>query len=97
MLKGAATAPRISQLPNIGASVVPRELNPCVRFSRLEAVLGGPRIATYGLAEVCRMVMPAASTINAVRNRRNDGSAAAGTNNSAPADIVSKPVTMARL
>src|ERR1700686_5487380 len=97
MLTGARAAPRMSQLPNLGASVVPSELKACVRFKRLEAVRGGPRIATYGLAEVCSAVIPAASTINAVRNNGNDGSDAAGTNKSAPVAIVNCPVTIARL
>src|SRR5215467_12427061 len=97
MLAGASAAPRISQLPNHGASVVPSELKACVRFKRLDAVRGGPRIATYGLAEVCRMVIPAASTINAVRKTGNDGMEAAGTNVTAPAAIVRRPVTIERL
>src|SRR5438270_9298806 len=94
MLAGASAAPRISQLPNRGASVVPRELKACAKFKRLEAVRGGPRIATYGFAEVCNIVMPAASTISAVRNSGNDGIDAAGTNMNAPAAIVRSPVTM---
>src|SRR6478672_7749135 len=97
MLAGASAAPRMSQLPNRGASVVPSELKACVRFRRLEAVRGGPRIATYGFAEVCSMVMPAASTIKAVRNNGNDGIDAAGTNIRAPVAMVRSPVTMERL
>src|SRR5579859_7895582 len=97
MLAGASAAPRISQLPNRGASVVPKELKAWVKFKRLEAVRGGPRIATYGLAEVCKMVMPAASTIRAVRNSGNDGIDAAGTNMRAPVAMVSRPATMERL
>src|SRR6476646_7013355 len=94
---GASAAPKMSQLPNRGASVVPSELKACVRFNRLEAVRGGPRIATYGLAEVCRMVMPAARTIKAVRNNGNDGIEAAGTNIKAPVAMVRRPATMDRL
>src|SRR5882724_11782357 len=96
-LTGASAAPRISQLPNHGASVVPSELKACVRFRRLEAVRGGPRIATYGFADVCSMVIPAASTISAVRNSGNDGIDAAGTNTKAPVAMVRSPVTMDRL
>src|SRR5712672_1286520 len=93
----ASAAPRISQLPNHGASVVPSELKACVRFKRLEAVRGGPRIATYGFAEVCSMVIPAASTISAVRNRGNEGMDAAGTNMIAPVAMVRRPATIDRL
>ena len=96
MPAGASAAPSMSQLPNRGASVVPNELKACVRFKRLEAVRGGPRIATYGLAEVCRMVMPAARTINAIRNSGKDGMDAAGTNIRAPVAMVRRPVTMER-
>src|ERR1700727_305877 len=96
-LNRTSAAPRMSQLPNFGASVVPRELKACVKFKRLEAVRGGPRIATYGLAEVCKTVMPAASTIRALRNNWNDGIDAAGTNKNAPVAMVKRPVTMARL
>src|SRR6476469_9218856 len=97
MPAGASAAPKMSQLPNHGAMVVPRELKACVRFNRLEAVRGGPRIATYGLAEVCSTVMPAASTISALRKTGNEGMEAAGTNRSAPVAMVKSPATMARL
>src|SRR4051812_897897 len=93
---GAATIPRISVLPNHGATAVPRELNACVRFKRLEAVRGGPSTATYGFADVCRTVMPAARMINAVRNSGYEGALAAGMNKAAPAAMVHRPMTMAR-
>src|SRR5260221_11613176 len=96
-LAGAGAAPRMSQLANLGASVVPSELKACVRFKRLEAVRGGPRIATYGFAEVCSMVIPAASTISAVRNSGNEGMEAAGTNMRAPVAMVRRPATIDRL
>src|SRR6185312_9466855 len=93
---GAAAPPRIKILPKSGARVVPRELKPCVRLRRLDAVRGGPRTATYGLAEVCRMVIPAARTMRAVRNKENEGAMAAGTKSSAPQPIVTRPATMDR-
>src|SRR5205823_677791 len=97
MLAGASAAPRMSQLPNRGASVVPSELKAWVRFKRLDAVRGGPRMATYGFAEVCKTVIPAASTINAVRKTGNDGMEAAGTNMNAPVAMVRRPVIIERL
>src|ERR1700743_725927 len=95
-VKGATAAPRINRLPNFGAIVVPKELNACVIFKRLEAVRGGPRTVTYGLAEVCSTVMPAARTISAARNNGKGGRDAAGTNRSAPVAMVSRPTTMER-
>src|SRR5450432_232530 len=95
-LSGTAAAPRIRRLPNFGATVVPRELKACVRLSRLDAVSAGPRMATYGLADVCKTVMPAARTINAVRNNGNEGIVAAGTNRRAPIAMVKRPTTMDR-
>src|SRR5437868_15486390 len=92
MLFGALL--RISQPPRYGAIVVPSELNACVRFSRLDAVRDGPSTATYGLAETCSAVIPAASTINAARNSGNDGTLAAGINISAPNPMVSRPATI---
>src|SRR5258705_13564074 len=41
---------RMSRPPRKGAMAVPRELKACARFSRLEAVFGGPRTGTYGFA-----------------------------------------------
>src|ERR1700743_1202014 len=95
-VKGATAAPRINRLPNFGAIVVPKELNACVRFKRLEAVRGGPRTVTYGLAEVCSTVMPAARTISAARNNGNDGREAAGTKRIAPVHTGSTRTTMER-
>jgi hypothetical protein len=43
--------PRIRAPPTEGAIVDPRELNAWVRFSRLEAVRGGPRTEMYGFPE----------------------------------------------
>src|SRR6267142_3990144 len=94
---GAIAALRMNQLPNQGATVVPSELKAWVRFNRLDAVRGGPRMATYGLAEVCKTVIPAARTMSALRNNGNDGIDAAGTNRKAPVAMVSSPVTMERL
>ena len=50
--------------------VVPKELNACVMFKRLDAVSGLPKIATYGLAATCKMVIPEANTNNANKNKR---------------------------
>ena len=59
---------RIKALPSSGASVVPSELKAWVRVSRAEAYRAGPRMATYGLAATCKMVMPDASTNSAPKN-----------------------------
>src|SRR5580704_12070730 len=88
---------KIRRLPNQGASVVPRELKACVKFRRLDAVLSGPKTATYGFADTCKMVIPAASIINAVRNSGNEGALAAGTKSSAHSPIVNRPPTIAFL
>src|SRR5215472_16156181 len=87
-------AARMSSPPSLGAIVVPSELNACVRSNRLEAVSGFPSTTTYGLAATCKPVMPAASTINAPKNRGNEADEAAGTNKNAPTAIQSNPVTM---
>src|ERR1019366_8348177 len=50
-----------------GAAADPAELKACARVSRAGALCSGPRIETYGLAEVCRAHTPAASTKMAVR------------------------------
>src|SRR5207244_594316 len=80
-----------------GAIVVPSELNAWARFKRLEAVSGAPSTDTYGFAETCSTVMPAAKTINAARNNGKDGALAAGMNNNAPNPMVKSPATMLRL
>ena len=77
-----------------GATNVPSELNACVRFSRLDAVRAGPSTATYGFAETCNMVMPAARMISAARNSGNEGTWAAGINSNAPMPIVTRPITI---
>jgi hypothetical protein len=66
-----ATVPasgRINQAPTSGAIVVPTELNAWVRVSRLDAVSGEPRTATYGFAATWSSVKPDASTKSAPRN-----------------------------
>jgi hypothetical protein len=73
---------------------VPSELKACARFSRLEAVLSGPIFETYGLADTCNPVMPAAMIISAVRNNGKETAVAAAMNKKAPAAIVHKPVTI---
>ena len=88
---------RISSPPKYGATVVPSELNACVRFSRLDAVFAGPSTATYGLADTWSAVIPAASTPNANRNNAYDGTIAAGMNSNAPIAISSRPPTMVDL
>src|ERR1700730_12435835 len=77
---------KMNRLPSNGAMVVPRELNAWARFKRLAAVFGGPRTATYGFAETCKTVIPAASTISAARNKGKgkDGTLAAGIKSAAP-------------
>src|SRR4051794_12273828 len=70
--------PRMTRAPTHGKTAVPSELNACVRFNRLEAVCGFPKTATYGFAATCRIVIPVASTINAVRKNGKDGTLAAG-------------------
>src|ERR1700720_2938985 len=85
---------RITRLPKYGPMVVPSELNACARFSRLDAVFSGPIIETYGLADTCSPVMPAAITISAVRNSGKDTAVAAAINKKAPTAIVHKPATI---
>jgi hypothetical protein len=60
--------------PIIGAIVVPRELNPCERFSRLDDVSGVPNIDTSGFAEICRNVNPVPSKNNAHKKTGKLGS-----------------------
>ena len=43
---------KINHPPKIGPIVVPNELKACARFSLEEAVSEGPKIATYGFAEI---------------------------------------------
>src|SRR3954447_6376859 len=85
---------RIRQLPKYGAMKVPNELKACVRLRRLEAVSGGPSTETYGFAETCSAVIPAASTIRAARKNANAGTLAAGRNSSAPIAMVPRPATI---
>src|SRR3979411_688014 len=87
---------RMSRLPKKGARNVPRELNACVRFRRLDAVSGLPSTVTYGFAATCRHVIPAARTISANRNNGYDGTLAAGTNRNDPNPMASSPTTIAR-
>ena len=68
----------IKALPSNGANVVPSELKACVSVRRAEADRAGPRMATYGLAATCRMVMPEASTNSAPRHRPYTRCEAAG-------------------
>src|ERR1039458_4718436 len=74
--------------------VVPSALNACAKFSRLDAVSSGPRTVTYGLAETCRAVIPAATIISAVKNNGNETAAAASMNKKVPTAIVHKPNTI---
>src|ERR1017187_4610609 len=85
---------RITRLPKYGPMVVPSALNACARFSRLEAVSSGPRTVTYGLAETCRAVIPAATIISAVKTNGNETAVAAPMNKKAPTAIVHKPITI---
>src|SRR5664279_3245143 len=85
---------RIRMPPNQGAIAVPSELNAWVSVRREDAVLEGPRSATYGLAATCNTVIPPARMMSAARNSGNDGTMAAGTNSNAPTAMVSSPATI---
>ncbi len=73
---------------------VPTELNACARLRRLDAVEAGPITVTYGLMETCTIVMPAASTISAVRKTGKLATIEAGTKPPAPTAMVMRPATM---
>ena len=64
--------------------------------NRLEAVLGGPSTATYGFPDTCKDVIPPAKITRAHMKKANEGTLAAGRNNSAPALIVNRPMTIVR-
>src|SRR6516165_1396197 len=85
---------RMRTPPNQGAMNVPKELKAWVRVKRLEDVRAGPSRATYGLAETCKAVMPAARIISAARNKGNDGTLAAGIKRIVPKAMVSNPATI---
>src|SRR5216683_190291 len=89
-----ALAFKMNNPPRYGPTVVPSELNACVKFNLLDAVSGGPSTDTYAFAATCNAVIPAASTINAPKNNANEGTLAAGINKNAPTPIVTKPPTM---
>ena len=52
-----------------GAIADAPELKACARFRRAEALCSGPRIETYGLADVCKAQTLVASTKIAVKVR----------------------------
>ena len=88
---------RINTPTTIGAMAVPSELNACASVSRAGALLSGPRIETYGFAEVCSPQTPVARTKLAVRKNGKLIIAAAGTKSRAPSTITNNEMTMVRL
>ena len=69
---------RMNAPANIGATVVPIELNAWASVSRTGALASGPRIAAYGFTDVCSAVTPAPTTKQAVRKSGKFTSLAAG-------------------
>src|SRR5579863_10174568 len=80
-----------------GAASEPMELTACAKVSRAGALCSGPRIETYGLAEVCNPQTPEASTkiANSVMGKLT--MLAAGKNRAAPPAITNREITMVRL
>src|ERR1700744_720051 len=76
----------------IGPIVVPKELNACDKFNRLDAVRSGPRIVTYGLQAICNMANPSPTINNAARNNGYETFIAAGKKSALPAAAISKPM-----
>ena len=66
-------------------------------LSGLLAVAARPSIEIKGFATTCTVVMPAASTNSATRNRPKIPCAEAGTNNRHPAVMVSRPTDAERM
>jgi hypothetical protein len=77
--------------------VVPRELNACAKVSRLLAVRAGPNMEINGFATTWTVVMPAANTNRASRNRPKMPAEDAGTNNRHPAVMTDNPTTADRM
>jgi hypothetical protein len=83
----------MSRPPKIGASMVPKELNACTRFNRLEAVSGLPITATYGLAATWSRVMEEARRNSATRKKPYETVMAAGTKATALTAMPTRPST----
>ncbi len=77
--------------------MVPTELKAWAKVSRLCAVRGGPSMEISGLVTTCTVVIPAASTNNAMRKTRNVPDAEAGRNSRQPAVMVRRPMTAVRI
>ncbi len=77
--------------------VVPSELKACAKVKRLLAVAGFPSMEISGLATTCTVVMPAARTNNASRNKPNSPCDEAGMNKTHPAVMIKSPVTAERI
>ena len=92
-----AKLPRIRIDPTVGKMVVPRELKACAKVNRLLTVAGLPSIEISGLATTCTVVMPAAKTNKASRNRPKRPCAEAGINSTHPAVMIRSPVTADRI
>jgi hypothetical protein len=80
-----------------GAAADPAELNACASVNRAGALCSGPRIETYGLAEVCSAHTPAANTKIATSVMGKLTMLAAGTNSSAPPVMMNSAITIERL
>ena len=75
----------------------PSELSACASVKRTGALLSGPRMATYGLAAVCKAVTPAPTTKTAARKSGKLTSLAAGTNIRQPTTWMKSETTIVRL
>jgi len=78
----------------MGARVPPMELKAWARLRRMEELESGPRMETYGFAEVCSAVTPAPTTKMAVRNSGKLTSLAAGINSRQPTTWMNSETTM---
>ena len=92
-----AKLPRIRIDPTVGNMVVPSELNACAKVNRLLTVAGFPSMEISGLATTCTVVMSAAKTNNASKNKPNTLCDEAGINKTHPAVMIKSPVTADRM
>jgi len=84
LLHGKRRGAQNQQATDLGSNGCAQRIERLRQFRRLEAVSGLPSTMTYGLAATCSIVIPAASTMSAVRKSGYEGTMAAGTNRNAP-------------